>query len=57
MKAPTVTGAYTCRRQLSGSEKGLSASITIYRLHAQVLEETELLLRHNFDLSPPSETF
>jgi hypothetical protein len=43
--------------RLSGSEQGLSASFTIYRPHAQVLEETELLLRHNFDLSPPSETF
>jgi hypothetical protein len=42
---------------LSGSEKGLSASIAIYRLQAQVLEETALLLRHNFDLSPLSEIF
>jgi len=43
---------------LSGSEKnGLSASITIYRLHAQVPEEPGLVLRHNFDFSPLSETF
>ena len=35
----------------------LSASIRIYRLHAQVLEEQGLVLRHNFGLSPPSETF
>jgi hypothetical protein len=34
----------------------LSASIAIYRPHAQVVEETELLLRHKSDLSPPSET-
>jgi hypothetical protein len=52
-----ISVAYTCRRQLSGSEKGLSAPITIYRLHAQVLEEPWLVLRRNFDLSPPSETF
>jgi len=35
----------------------LSASFTLYRLHTQVLEETELLLRHNSYLSPPSENF
>ena len=52
-----VSVGYKCRRQLSGSEGGPSAPFTLYRLYAQVLEETELLLRHNFDLSPPSETF
>jgi hypothetical protein len=33
-----------CRRRLSGSERGLSAPITIYRLHAQVLAESRLVL-------------
>lgn len=37
-------------------EKDLSASITIDRLHAQVLEEPGLVLRHNLDLARP-ETF
>ena len=52
-----MSGAYTWRRQLSGSEKGLSASIAIYRLDAQVLEKTDLLLRHIFGLLPPSKIF
>ena len=56
-RASSTTSPASRRRRSSGSEKGLSAPITIYRLHAQVLEESELVLRHNFDLSPPSETF
>ena len=56
-RASCTTSRASRRRPSSGSEKGLSASITIYRLHAQVVEETDLLLRYNFDLSPPSETF